>query len=197
MTLSINDDICKKYSLEPEEALALLLIKTNNDIPSIINNLLEKKAIVKDMFNNYMLTQRWDDLLCSIMLDSDKDAISEDKVESLALKLMAIFPKEKKAGTCHYFRGNRKDNILKLKKFFKLYGNKYSEEEILEAAQNYVNSFNGNYKYMRILKYFIWKDEKKMDSNGKYYIEETSDLASCIENKGQNISNEDWGSELR
>ena len=197
MTLSINDDICKKYSLEPEEALALLLIKTNNDIPSIINNLLEKKAIVKDMFNNYMLTQRWDDLLCSIMLDSDKDAISEDKVESLALKLMAIFPKEKKAGTCHYFRGNRKDNILKLKKFFKLYGNKYSEEEILEAAQNYVNSFSGNYKYMRILKYFIWKDEKKMDSNGKYYIEETSDLASCIENKGQNISNEDWGSELR
>lgn len=197
MTLSINDDICKKYSLEPEEALALLLIKTNNDIPSIINNLLEKKAIVKDMFNNYMLTQRWDDLLCSIMLDSDKDAISEDKVESLALKLMAIFPKEKKAGTCHYFRGNRKDNILKLKKFFKLYGNKYSEEEILEAAQNYVNSFNGNYKYMRILKYFIWKDEKKIDSNGKYYIEETSDLASCIENKGQNISNEDWGSELR
>ena len=196
MTLSINDDICKKYSLEPEEVLALLLIKTNNDIPSIINNLLEKKAIVRDMFNNYMLTQRWDDLLCSIMLDSDKDAISEDKVESLALKLMAIFPKEKKAGTCHYFRGNRKDNILKLKKFFKLYGNKYSEEEILEAAQNYVNSFNGNYKYMRILKYFIWKDEKKMDSNGKYYIEETSDLASCIENKGQGIVNNDWNCKL-
>ena len=38
---------------------------------------------------------------------------------------------------------------------------------------------------MRILKYFIWKDEVKVNAEGKRYIEETSDLASWIENEGQ------------
>ena len=51
---------------------------------------------------------------------------------------------------------------------------------------------------MRILKYFIWKDEKKLNQNGELYIEETSDLASYIENEGQEDSIEnDWTSTLR
>ena len=51
---------------------------------------------------------------------------------------------------------------------------------------------------MRTLKYFIWKDEKKEGSDGKRYIEEVSDLASYIENAGQeeNLRN-DWTSTLR
>ena len=58
--------------------------------------------------------------------------------------------------------------------------------------------FNGDYTYMRILKYFIWKDEKKLNQNGELYIEETSDLASYIENEGQEDSIEnDWTSTLR
>ena len=109
---------------------------------------------------------------------------------------MEIFPAQKKQGTCHYFRGNRKDISLRLKKFFKLYGNSYTKEQILEAARKYVASFNGNYSYMRILKYFIWKDERKTDSEGKGYIEETSDLASYIDNNGEE-SNNDWTAELR
>ena len=38
---------------------------------------------------------------------------------------------------------------------------------------------------MRALKYFIWKDEKKVGQDGKKYIEEVSDLASYIENANQ------------
>ena len=198
MTISINDEVCYKYGLKEEELLVLLLVKSGVYIPTILDNLEKEGKIIKDMFGNYMITQKWDDITSSVILDSDKEAQPEDKLEDLALKLAAIFPKEKKAGTCHYFRGNRKDNVLKLKKFFKLYGNKYTEEQILKAAKSYVDSFNGNYQYMRILKYFIWKDEVKINAEGKRYVEETSDLASWIENEGQedNLRN-DWTSTLR
>ena len=197
MKISIDEEVCKKYNISISEVLALLLIKSDVNISYLFSNLEDKKMIIKDIINNtYLITQRWDDVLCSVLLDSDSSKEKPDRVENLALKLMAIFPKEKKVGTCHYFRGNKKDITLKLKKFFKLYGGQYSDEQILNAAKNYVDSFNGNYSYMRILKYFIWKDEKKINEEGKAYIEETSDLATWIENEGQSEHNSEWTGEL-
>ena len=147
MTISISEDVCKKNGLNPDEILAILLVKTGTDISQLFNSLLERHILVKDVFGSYLVTQRWDDVASTILLDSDKDKQSPERLEKLASKLMEIFPKEKKAGTCHYFRGNKKDNILRLKKFFKLYGH-YSDEQILDAARRYVSSFNGNYAYM-------------------------------------------------
>jgi hypothetical protein len=144
-----------------------------------------------------MVTQRWDDTVSAILLDSDVKTPSPDRLENLTKRLMEAFPKQKKAGTCHYFRGNRKDIMLRLKKFFKLYG-KYTDEQIVTAAKKYVESFNGDYSYMRILKYFIWKDEVKINSEGDRYVDEVSDLANWIENAGQESNmNNDWISELR
>ena len=197
MTISINENICKENGLDISELLAILLIKSCNDLPTLLKSLEDRKIIVKDMFRGYMITQRWDDVASSILLDSDKDRQSPERIENLAAKLMEIFPKQKKLGTCHYFRGNKKDIVLKLKKFFKIYG-KFSDEQILNAARSYVQSFNGNYSYMRILKYFIWKDEVKINSDGEKYVDEVSDLASWIENEGQEDNlNTEWTSTLR
>ena len=198
MKITIDENICKQYGLEVAELLAILLVKTSTNIPKLFNNMEYKQYIIKDTFDGYLVTQKWNDISDSIILDSEKaNAKDENKeIEDLALELMTIFPAQKKQGTCHYFRGNKKDISLRLKKFFKLYGNSYNKEQILEAARKYVASFNGNYSYMRILKYFIWKDEKKTDSEGKGYIEETSDLASYIDNNGEESSN-DWTAELR
>lgn len=195
MNIAINDDICNKYGLSLPELLIILALKHDN-IENIIASLETKGAVVKDVFEGYLITQRWDDVASNILLDSDVDSQSPDRISNLAVKLMEVFPKEKKAGTNHYFRGNVKDISLKLKKFFKLYGNKYSDEQIINAAKAYVSSFNGNYTYMRILKYFIWKPEKKMNEEGKVYIEETSDLATWIENEGS-TNNQDWEVELK
>lgn len=193
MTISINESICKKNGLNLAELLAILLVKTDTDIPKLFQSLEEKEILVKDIFGGYLITQRWDDVASTILLDSDKERQEPDKLEELAIKLAEIFPKGKKTGTCHYFKGNKKDNILRLKKFFKRYGNKYTEEQILEAAKNYVSSFNGNYQYMRILKYFIWKDVRKIDAEGNPYTDETSDLATLIENANAIDSiKEDW-----
>lgn len=198
MIITIDEDVCKKNGCNIAELFVLLLIKLGADIPSILQSLLDRKHIVKgDLFSKLLITQHWSDVTSTILLDSDKDRVSEDRIEKLAAELMKIFPREKKAGTCHYFRGNKKDNTLKLKKFFKLYGDKYTDEQIIEAAKKYVASFNGNYSYMRILKYFIWKDQRKVDENGVGYIEETSDLASYIDNLDADTHDTDWTSTLK
>lgn len=197
MDININEEICKKYGLDVSEVLAVLLIKTCNDIPKLFSILEEKEIVVRDLLQGYMVTQRWDDVVSTILLDSDVKAPSPDRLENLATQLMEIFPKQKKLGTCHYFRGNRKDIILRLKKFFKLYG-KYTDEQIVAAAKKYVESFNGDYSYMRILKYFIWKDEVKINSEGDRYVDEVSDLANWIENAGQEEDlRNDWATTLR
>ena len=82
-----------------------------------------------------MITQRYDDLVSSVLLDSDKSRETPERIENLALELMKVFPKEKKVGTCHYFRGNRKDNTLKLKKFFKREFVHKDTGEIIESGK--------------------------------------------------------------
>ena len=49
---------------------------------------------------------------------------------------------------------------------------------------------------MKVSKYFIWKDARKIDSDGKMYVEEVSELATYIENEDV-TPNENWTSEVR
>lgn len=192
MRISIDESICKKYNMTLPEVLGMLLVKTGES-QTVFQQMLEKQMIVTDgIFKQLMVTQRWDDVMSNILLDSDSDKQSDDRLDILATALMEIFPKQKKVGTSHYFRGNRKDVILRLKKFFKLYGDRFSDEQILDAAKRYVESFNGNYQYMRVLKYFLWKDEKKVNTEGEIYIDESSDLATLIENVDSEDYRQDW-----
>lgn len=202
MKITIDEELCKEAGLDLPSVLAVLLVKSCDNIPELLDNLKAKEVLVENnsMFGkSWAVTQRWDDSVSSIILDSEvPNAKDNDKhLEELAKKLMAIFPSGKKSGTSVYWRGNTKDTKLRLKKFFKLYGSKFSDEEIVKAAAKYVESFNGNYQYMRVLKYFIWKDEKKMDSEGKMYIEEVSELASFMENAGQTDANDSWMDNVR
>jgi len=197
MIYTIDEEQCKKQGLKLEEVLAILLVKTGVAIPDLFKELVKKEVFV--LFNNeWLVTQRWADVVANILLDSDKDHLPEDVVEDLAVKLMDVFPKGKKDNTSQYWRGNKRDITLRLKKFFKLYGNTYSSEDILEAAKKYVAGFNGVYSYMRVLKYFIWKDERKQHEDGTVKVIETSELSNYLENAGQEEElSEDWTSTLR
>lgn len=199
MNYIINEDICKEKGMDLPSLLAVLLVKTGVNITELFNNLINKGILVKDISSDeFLVTQNWDSICSDILLSADKTVPSEDQLLPLVNSLMEIFPPGKKEGTTIYWKGNKKDNKERLQKFFKLYGNKYSNEQIIEAAKKYVESFNGQYTYMRALKYFIWKDEKKIGSDGKKYIEEVSDLASYIENADQEESlNNDWTSTLK
>lgn len=198
MKIVIDEEVCKKVGLALPEVLAVVLVKTGVDIGELFKELQQKQVLVTQntlMGKTIMVTQRWDDAVSDILLSSDTSVPGEDRIERLASTLTQIFPQGRKDGTNTYWRGNIKDTKLKLKKFFKLYGTKYSDEQIINATRKYVESFNGNYAYMRVLKYFIWKDVRKQDSEGRFYIEEVSDLATLIENAGhEEVLRDDWTS---
>ena len=197
MTISINDKVCKENGITVAQLLALLLVKTGENIPKLLEELKSKEMIVEEqslLEKTYTITQRWDNVCCNVILSSDKDVPIYTHIEELAKALMELYPKGKKPGTNTYWRGNLKDTKLRLKKFYKLYGNKYTDTQILEATKKYIED-HIDLSYMRVLKYFIWKDVRKVDSEGVGYIEETSDLASYIENEGQTEDN--WLNEVK
>lgn len=197
MKITIDEEQCARHNLSPQELFAMMLIKTCDNIPKLIKEMLDRELIVQfneGLTKRYAVTQRWDDEMTTVLLDSEStDVKSEDtRLTNLARSLMELFPKGKKEGTTTYWRGNVNDTKLKLKKFFKLYG-ECSDEKIIDATRKYVESFNGDYRYMRVLKYFICKSDHKLKEDGSYYIEEVSELASYIENDGQdNTTNREW-----
>ena len=191
MKYAIDEAVAEKMGLSLPQVLLLMFIKTGNNIEWVINELLDREAIVQvGTPSKYMLTQRWSDLCDNVLLTSDKSVPTEDEIMPIAEKLMQIFPQGKKPGTPYYWKCNKREVSLKLKSFFKLYGRTYTEEEILNAARRYVDSFNGDYRFMRLLKYFIWK---KDGSEG-----EVSELATFIDNDGQEDEGDNnWVTELR
>lgn len=199
MKITIDEGVCEKNGIEVGELLMVLIIKLGDNVSELCTQMLNKEIIVIDnnISGNYLITQRWNDIAETVLLDSDKDRQSIDRLENLVIQLQAIFPEGKKEGTSQYWRGNKREILLRLKKFFKLYDNTYTDEQILNATKNYVTNFNGNYNYMRVLKYFIWKDEKKLHEDGKIGVVEVSDLANYIENADStNDLKDEWTSTL-
>lgn len=192
----LTDKACKKHGLLLSEGLALLAISTTTDetYRSLVNKGLITKAngTMQALNRKYSATDTGIVLADELLADSEEDiVVREDEIKELAEKLREIYPEGKMPGTSYYYRCNRADIVRKLKSFFRRYGD-YTPEQIMEATQRYVASFNGNYTYLRLLKYFIWKDENK---DGETL--QVSQLADWIENKGSvNPSNSDWTTSL-
>ena len=192
----LTDKACKKHGLLLSEGLALLAISTTTDetYKSLVSKGLITKAngTMQALNRKYSATDAGIVLADELLADSEEDiVVREDEIKELAEKLREIYPEGKMPGTSYYYRCNRADIVRKLKSFFRRYGD-YTPEQIMEATQRYVASFNGNYTYLRLLKYFIWKDENK---DGETL--QVSQLADWIENKGQvNNTNADWTTNL-
>ena len=200
MKITIDEDACKKVKLSLPEVLMITLVKTGVNIETLLKQMKEKQILVEEhtlLGTNLLVTQRWSDLSDKALLSADKSVPDNKRLENLAKSLMEVFPAGKKDGTSQYWKGNLRDNTLRLAKFFKLYGDKYTDEQMIEADKNYISSHNGKYQYMRVLKYFIWKDTRKVNSEGEGYIEEVSDLAAFIENaKDEKNLKDDWMSTM-
>lgn len=197
MKYVIDTDVCNKEQVSFPIVLYTMLVQSGANLEEVKQEALQKEVVV-DKEGELLVTEAWADRVARVLLLSDKEVPKEDRLDALAVALMEVFPKGKKEGTSIYWKGNKKDIKLKLQKFFKLYGNAYTDDQIVTAAKQYVASFNGNYSYMRALKYFIWKDERKIDSEGNGYIEEVSDLATYIENAGQEeTTSQDWDLTLK
>lgn len=198
MKLIVDSNVCESKGLTLEEFIVLYLNSKNVDINKTINSLIEKKIAGKDLFNPnaVVLSSNSRKLLEEIILDSDKTVASNTKrLENLAEKLRELYPEGKKSGTQYYWRDSNSVIVKKLKALVKKYGDCFTDEQAINATRKYVESFNGNYQFMQLLKYFISKNVVK---GGE--VEETSQLLSYIENAGQEDTQQlsiDWETELR
>lgn len=198
MKLIIDSEVCESKGLTLEEFIVLYLNNKNIDISKTINSIIEKKVASKDLFNPnaVVLSSNSRKLLEEIILDSDKTVAQNNKrLENLAEKLRELYPEGKKQGTQYYWRDSNSVIVKKLKALIKKYGDCFTDEQAINATKKYVESFNGNYQFMQLLKYFISKNIVK---GGE--VEETSQLLSYIENAGQENKQQltiDWETELR
>lgn len=197
MKYCINPDECKNFNIGTDTFLYLLALYFEKPInkDTIIeickNGLVDIDGFdINQQFLNPRLNKQGLEIVEEILANSKMAGSKEESVTKLAVSLMDIFPEGKKPETNLYWKGNIRDITLKLKAFFTKYGNRFTDEQIIEAAKDYVKSFNGNYSRMRILKYFIYKDERRTGG------EEFSDLASYIENFRQSDSNKNDIGEL-
>jgi len=192
MKITIDEAVCKKHNLSFAEVIGLLLVRNTNNAYSLLEKLENEEKIVKTgipLQEDVLITGRWDDEVSAIILESDNTIPSVESLTELASKLREVFPKGMKVGSSAW-RGNIREITLRLQKFFKLYGTQYTLDQIFDATKRYVETFNGDYSRMRILKYFILKHDKETG-------EDISDLANFLENDCVSDNADDWLVELR
>lgn len=193
---------CEKNNISFDEVILLFSIHNNINLnlENAYNELIKKGLITAKRDNlfqqdGWRVTKKGNEILDSVIIDSGKKQESEDRLQYLATKLKEVFPKGKKDGTNYYWADGVALIVRRLKLFFKKYGyaEAYSDEQIIQATSKYVEGFNGNYTYMRLLKYFIFKE--KVGAAGE--IEGDSELINYIENAGQEESlRNDWTSTI-
>lgn len=191
----------------PEVLLALAIRAQGST--DVLENMVNREILVrpneKAPLVTYLVTQHWSDVLDEIIADSSgKIEKSDEELIQLAQKMRELYPQGKMKDrfgrmTPYYYRCNNAEVVRKLKKFFTVFGD-VKDNDILDATRRYVASFQGNYTGMRLIKYFILKDDVKPSEDGTGHVEQISDLATFLENKEsegeEGVNTDDWMSKL-
>ena len=175
-----------------------------SELQKTMNNLFGK-GYCERIRNSFKLSKAGEEELKQMSINSGyttevkpKDV---DRYTALADKLKQIYPEGKKPGTSFFWKDSTNAIADRLKKFFLKYGD-YSDEEIIDATKRYVMSFNGDYRYMQLLKYFIWKNKvtggELVEGRLVGEVEKQSQLAAYIENKNESPAfTNDWDLTLK
>lgn len=200
MELCFDVKECEKEKISVDSALYIASLYLGKLISSsTFQDVCAKGLIEFDGFNlqrepiNARLTQSGIDMIETIFLNSEFKLPNseEDRFDKLAKQMQELFPKGKKPGTSHMWRDSQAMIAKRLKAVVKKYHATFTDEQALEATRKYVESFNGDYQYMQVLRYFI---SKRNNITG----EETSQFLSYIENAGQEeVANDSWRDSVR
>lgn len=192
MKITLDEKTCLKNKLTLQEALIATAVSMGN-YKSVFDNMINRH-VLSIMGQN--VDSKWKDTIKNLIDAEDA------RFETLAIKVQECFPKQKMMyanGTASpfYFRCNKTEIKNKLKKFLTIYGD-VSDEDIIDATKRYVASYaSKGYKGMRLAKYFIMKDDRKLMADDEVHVEEISDLATFLENKTEDtpsdiVDGDDW-----
>lgn len=193
MKLIIDSDACLNNGTCIGEVLLLYEYALKISPESMKQSLIDKGYITSagNLFDRYTATDKAVKLLDNVLADSSVD--DDTKITELATKLKELYPKGKKEGTNQFWADGVSIIVKRLKIFYKKYGF-YDNDIIIKATEDYIKSFNGDYRFMKTLKYFLWSE--KVNKAGE--VEPTSDLLTYIENADEvdELSN-DWLNDLK
>lgn len=196
MRLTIDQTVLDKHDLTISEFMVLYLNVNSVDIKSCMNSLVAKGLADKNLFSegSIVVSDKVKELVSTIAIDSDKSVIDKDaEFIELANELRELYPAGRKEGTTYMWRGTTAEIAKKLKTLVVKYKYSFTREQVIKATKEYISSFNGNYKKMRLLKYFILKSERDADDN----VNVISELMTLIENEGQTeVRRDDWMSTM-
>lgn len=179
MTITVNDKILEQYNLSVEEFLLLYICSKEYNLKELLDTIIAKGYADKDLYDNNraVVSNTIKDIISTVIIDSDKAVIGkEEDYLRVAQKMRELFPQGRKEGTTYMWRDSNAVIAKKLKTLVVKYNFKFTEEEALEATKKYIESFNGNYRFMQLLKYFILKSDPNTGDI-------KSDFMSLIENK--------------
>lgn len=168
MKISIDDEVVSKYKrLSVDEVLCCLMVKNGSNPIAIAKHLIQRGilSVSNDDPNKFYIDLSASKMCDSIILDSDKSIPLPKSIDSLVDELQKLFPEGKKIdeyGEPKYrWRGNKKDVAKKLQAFFKLYGD-FDFDKVIKATENYVKQHENDKTFMKILPYFIMKNNESL-----------------------------------
>lgn len=192
MKITLDEKTCLKNKLTLQEALIAAAVSMGN-YKSTFDNMINRHVLG---IMGQSIDSKWKDTIKNL-IDAE-----DERLETLATKVQECFPKQKMmyandTASPFYFRCNKTEIKNKLKKFLTIYG-EVSDEDILDATKRYVASYAPKgYRGMRLAKYFIIKDDKKLSADDEVHVEQLSDLATFLENKTEDtpsdiVDGDDW-----
>lgn len=192
MKITLDEKTCLKNKLTLQEALIAAAVSMGN-YKSVFDNMINRHILG---IMGQSLDSKWKDTIKNL-IDTEYE-----RFETLATKVQECFPKQKMINpngsiSPFYFRCNKGEIKNKLKKFIEVYG-EVSDEDIIDATKRYVASYAPKgYRGMRLSKYFIIKDDKKLSADDEVHVEQLSDLATFLENKTEDtpsdiVDGDDW-----
>lgn len=202
MKITLDERQCLKNKLTLQDMFIVLAIREGK-MKEAVDNLLSREVLV-ERNGEYYVTQHWNDVADEIICDSSNNGmdLSDERLLALAVKVQECFPKQKMLyangqPSPFYFRCNKTEIKNKLKKFFTVYGD-VSDEDVVDATKRYVATYaSKGYLGMRLAKYFILKEDRKLMADEEVHVEEISDLATFLENKTEDkpeeiVDGDDW-----
>lgn len=198
MNICLDENAIARHNTSLGQILLLIAISNDIDLEKEREALIDEGLITAKYNKDYVpsgwkITNKGDMMVASVALVSERYKHQPDRLVNLAVQLKAIYPEGKKEDTNYYWAEGKALIVRRLKAFFKKYGDDFTDEQIIDATRKYVEGFKGSYKYMKLLKYFIFKEKIGADGG----IESESELLNCIENGVPEGSLSDqWTSEL-
>lgn len=115
--------------------------------------------------------------------------------QKLAQEMISIYPSGIKSGTNKYWRGSLLTVTNRLSKLNDFTNDTLDIDLLIPATKKYIEQFNGDYRFMQTLPYFIFKNQIENGSTVFYsaLLATLEDLKNPDESKN---TNSDWVSNL-